>query len=118
MHQPKNKITVVGGGSWATANIKILSDNTAEKEIFWWLRDVDAVKHIQQFRHNPNYLSSVEISLPAQNVSADLKQLIAPADFILLNVPAAFLKAALADITPADLAGKKDNICNKRHSTG
>ena len=107
MRTPKNKITVVGGGSWATANIKILSDNTADKEIFWWLRDGNVVKHVRQFRHNPNYLSSIEINLPAQNVSADLKQLIAPADFILLNVPAAFLKAVLADITPGDLAGKK-----------
>ena len=107
MHTPKNKILVVGGGSWATANIKILTDNTTEKEIFWWMRNAHAVEHIHQFKHNPNYLSSVEIAVPAQNVSTDLKGLIAKADFVLLNVPAAFLKEALIGITPADLAGKK-----------
>jgi glycerol-3-phosphate dehydrogenase (NAD(P)+) len=103
----KNKITVVGGGSWATANIKMLADNAAEKEIFWWMRDKRAVEHIHKFRHNPNYLSSVEINVPAKNISTDLKGLIAQADFVLLNVPAAFLKEALIGISPEDLAGKK-----------
>ena len=107
MHKTENKIAVIGGGSWATANIKILNDNTAEKEIFWWMRNCDAVDHIQQFRHNPNYLSSVEIDLPAQNVSVNLREIIGQANFILLNVPAAFLKEALSAITPADLEGKK-----------
>jgi glycerol-3-phosphate dehydrogenase (NAD(P)+) len=101
------KITVVGGGSWATANIKILSDNITPKEIFWWMRNVQAVEHIHKFRHNPHYLSSVEISVPAQNISTDLASLIHAADYVLLNVPAAFLKEALTGITAADLEGKK-----------
>lgn len=105
--QGKKSIVVVGGGSWATANIKMLTDNTVEKEIFWWMRDQQAVEHIQQFKHNPNYLSSVEIKVPAQNISTNLKSLIAKGDLILLNVPAAFLKDALKDITSADLEGKK-----------
>ena len=105
--QKANKILVVGGGSWATANIKMLGDNTVEKEIFWWMRNPEAVEHVQKFGHNPNYLSSVEVKLPAQNVSTDLRSLIAAADIVLLNVPAAFLKEALAGISAGDLAGKK-----------
>ncbi len=107
MHIPKNKITVIGGGSWATANIKILLDNKTDKEVFWWMRNEQAVDHITRFRHNPNYLSSVEINLPAQNVSTNIKELIQQGDYILLNVPAAFLKEALYGITPEDFAGKK-----------
>jgi glycerol-3-phosphate dehydrogenase (NAD(P)+) len=107
MQGQPHKILVVGGGSWATANIKMLTDNATEKEIFWWMRNVQAVEDVQKYRHNPNYLSSVEIKVPAQNISTDLKGLVQQADFILLNVPAAFLKNALADITPADFAGKK-----------
>ena len=107
-HSPlANKIAVVGGGSWATANIKMLTDNTTEKEIFWWLRNPESVKHIHRFRHNPNYLSSVEISVPAQNISTDLKQVISQATYVILNVPAAFLKDALKGIKPEDFAGKK-----------
>jgi len=101
-----NKITVVGGGSWATANIKILTDNTAEKEIFWWMRNAQAVEHLHKFKHNPNYLSSVEINVPAENISTDLKSLISQSNFILLNVPAAFLKEALKGLTTDDFAGK------------
>ena len=107
MLKHKNKIAVVGGGSWATANIKMLTDNITEKEIFWWMRNEEAVQHIHKFGHNPHYLSSVEIKVPAQNISTDLKSLIQVADYILLNVPAAFLKEALQGITPADLKGKK-----------
>jgi glycerol-3-phosphate dehydrogenase (NAD(P)+) len=107
MQNQSNKILVVGGGSWATANIKMLTDNTTEKEIFWWMRNPQAVEHVHKFGHNPNYLSSVEIKVPAANISTDLKSLIAVADIVLLNVPAAFLKEALVDITADDLKGKK-----------
>jgi glycerol-3-phosphate dehydrogenase (NAD(P)+) len=107
MQGQPNKILVVGGGSWATANIKMLTDNTIEKEIFWWMRNPEAVEGVQKFRHNPNYLSSVEIKVPAENISTDLKGLMAKANYVLLNVPAAFLKSVLATLTPADLAGKK-----------
>ncbi len=103
----KKKITVVGGGSWATANVKMLVDNNTEKEIFWWMRNAQAVEHLHKFGHNPYYLSSVEIRLPEGHISTDLKSLIQLADIVLLNVPAAFLKEALTGITPADLAGKK-----------
>jgi len=102
-----HKILIVGGGSWATANIKMLTDNPVEKEIFWWMRSAKAAEHIQQFGHNPQYLSSVEIKVPAQNISTDLKSLIGKADIVLLNVPAAFLKEALTGITAEDFAGKK-----------
>ncbi|WP_184544440.1 NAD(P)H-dependent glycerol-3-phosphate dehydrogenase [Mucilaginibacter sp. FT3.2] len=107
MLNEKKKIAVIGGGSWATANVKMLVDNTTEKEVFWWMRNAQAVEHLHKFGHNPYYLSSVEIRLSASNISTDLKALIQAADIILLNVPAAFLKEALAGITPADLAGKK-----------
>lgn len=107
MQHKNNKILVVGGGSWATANIKMLTDNATEKEVFWWMRNEQAVEHVHKFGHNPNYLSSVEIKIPAANVSTNLKALIKQADVILLNVPAAFIKEALVDITIEDFVGKK-----------
>ncbi len=107
MQDKNNRILVVGGGSWATANIKMLTDNTAEKEIFWWMRNPQVVDYVHKFGHNPNYLSSVEIKVPAPNISSNLKALIESADIVLLNVPAAFLKEALVNITAEDLAGKK-----------
>ncbi|MBE7176112.1 MAG: NAD(P)H-dependent glycerol-3-phosphate dehydrogenase [Mucilaginibacter polytrichastri] len=102
----KKRITVVGGGSWATANVKILCDNQVPKSVFWWMRNEQAVKSIRKFRHNPDYLSSVEIHVPAKQISNDLPAMIRNAEYVLLNVPAAFLKDALKAITKEDLEGK------------
>ncbi|MBC8052018.1 MAG: NAD(P)H-dependent glycerol-3-phosphate dehydrogenase [Sphingobacteriaceae bacterium] len=101
------KIAVIGGGSWATANIKMLLDNTAAKEVFWWMRNEASIEHLQKYRHNPNYLSSVEIRVPEQNISSDIVRVISQSDMILLNVPAAFLKEVLELVTPEMLKGKK-----------
>ncbi|WP_223833406.1 NAD(P)H-dependent glycerol-3-phosphate dehydrogenase [Pedobacter riviphilus] len=102
------KIAMIGGGSWATAIVKMLADNLAEKEIFWWMRNEAAIEHIKKFRHNPNYISSVEIKLDEDDhISSDINSIIKSADFVILNVPAAFLKTTLSSITPEDLKGKK-----------
>lgn len=102
------KIAMIGGGSWATAIVKMLADNLAEKEIFWWMRNESAIEHIKKFKHNPNYISSVEIKLSQDDhISSDINSIIKSADFVILNVPAAFLKTTLASITADDLKGKK-----------
>ena len=107
MSQFQKKIAVIGGGSWATAIVKILGDNLLEKEIHWWMRNQEAIDHIRRYSHNPHYLSSVEIKVPDENLSTVLRDVISPCELILLNVPAAFLKEALEGISPEDLKGKK-----------
>lgn len=101
------KIAMIGGGSWATAIIKMLSDNITEKEIYWWLRNEESIAHIKAFKHNPNYLSSVEIKVPQDHISSNIQQIFKAADYIVLNVPAAFLKETLAEISEEDFKGKK-----------
>lgn len=101
------KIAMIGGGSWATAIVKMLSDNLTEKEIYWWMRNTEAIEHIKKFKHNPHYISSVEIKIAPDNISNDINCIINAADYIILNVPAAFLKDSLNNITAADLKGKK-----------
>jgi len=65
------KIAVIGGGSWATANIKMLTDNRNPKEIFWWMRDEENIKHIKKYKHNGSYLSSIEIKVPSGNITSN-----------------------------------------------
>ncbi|SEA12384.1 glycerol-3-phosphate dehydrogenase (NAD(P)+) [Pedobacter hartonius] len=98
---------MIGGGSWATAVVKMLSDNLTEKEIYWWLRDVQSIAYLKAYKHNPKYLSAVEINIPAAHISGDISEIIGLADYIVLNVPAAFLKETLAGVTPEMLRGKK-----------
>lgn len=71
------------------------------------MRCQTTINHIIKYHHNPNYLSSVEIKINQNAISNHLPTLIKAANTVLLNVPAAFLKDALKDITPEDLKGKK-----------
>jgi glycerol-3-phosphate dehydrogenase (NAD(P)+) len=71
------------------------------------MRNTEAISHLQNYKHNPNYLSSVEIRIPSENISNDLGRIIDTADYIVLNVPAAFLKETLIGITADQLKGKK-----------
>ncbi len=97
-------IAVIGGGSWATAIVKILSNNV--DRISWWLRNAETVEFVKKYHHNPNYLSDVEINLEKVSVNNDLKGAIKEADLIILAVPSAFLKSTLEKIKPEDFSGK------------
>ena len=97
-------IAVIGGGSWATAIIKILSNNV--NKIHWWVRSVETAEYIKKYHHNPNYLSDVEINTEKIQVETDLKKAIHSADIVILAVPSAFLKNALSGITAEDFKGR------------
>jgi glycerol-3-phosphate dehydrogenase (NAD(P)+) len=96
------KIAVIGGGSWATALVKILTENN--DYVGWWMRDEESVTHIKRFHHNPRYLSSVELMTEKIDVSTDLNHIVNEADYLVFAVPSAFLKNALeslsVDISP------------------
>jgi glycerol-3-phosphate dehydrogenase (NAD(P)+) len=88
------KITVIGGGSWATAIVKILSNNS--RQISWWLRSAESVAHIRAHRHNPKYLSDVEIDTGIVAPTDNLEESLADAVIVILAVPSAFLKETLS----------------------
>ncbi len=55
------KIAVIGGGSWATAIIKMLIENVKpESKINWYIRDKEVINLIKKTQRNPKYLSSVK----------------------------------------------------------
>lgn len=96
MNSVKRKIAVIGGGSWATALVKILSEND-NVHIFWWLRKPKEVDHILKYGNNPSYLSDVSINLQKVFPSPDVHKVVAEAEIIVLAVPAAFIKDVLAE---------------------
>ncbi|KAB2808711.1 NAD(P)H-dependent glycerol-3-phosphate dehydrogenase [Phaeocystidibacter luteus] len=90
-------IAVVGGGSWATALVKILSETN--DYVGWWMRDEEAVMHIKRYHHNPKYLTGVELQTERIDVTTDLDHIVSEADYIIFAVPSAFLKPALEALT-------------------
>ena len=98
------KISVIGGGSWATAIVKILSNNVSK--IHWWVRSNETAEFIRKYKHNPNYLSDVEIDLNKIEIETDLRKAITSSDLIILAVPSAFLKTTLEKISGDDFKGR------------
>ena len=100
-----SQIAVIGGGSWATAIVKMLCNNS--KEVHWWVRNQTVLDHIKKYKHNPNYLTSVEFDTTKLLLSADLKEVVSKADILIMAVPSAFLKDALKELTVEDFKNKK-----------
>ncbi len=87
------KFAVLGGGSWATAIVKMLTEN--QHHVSWYMRNADAVEHIKMHQHNPNYLSSVEFRTDLLNVTTDINHTITNADILIFAIPSAFLDSEL-----------------------
>lgn len=103
----KKTISVIGGGSWGTALVKILTDNEPIDNVFWWVRSAEVAEHIREFRHNPKYLSSIEIHPEQVRVSNDLTQVVSEGDVVILAVPAAFLEFTLNEVDKSIFQDKK-----------
>jgi glycerol-3-phosphate dehydrogenase (NAD(P)+) len=97
-------IAVIGGGSWATALVKILCNN--RDKVLWFMRNEEAVKHLLAYKHNPHYLQSVEFDLNKIEVSSNLSEIISKADVLIIATPSAFLVKLFENTTPDLFKGK------------
>ena len=107
MNKENLKYGVVGSGSWATALIKILSENI--NEINWYVRNIENVEFIKNNSHNPSYLSSVELKLNKLNISDDISQVVKNSDIIIVAVPSEYVHTEMKKID-IDIS-KKIIIC-------
>ncbi len=98
------RLTMVGGGSWATALVKILSENNVS--VKWWLRKASDATHIRKFGHNPSYLSDVQINTRKVKVCTRISESLNGSDHVILAVPAAFIGDALTGLKPDQFTGK------------
>ena len=99
----KPKFAVFGGGSWATAIVKMLSENL--EEVGWYMRNETALEHIKKDKHNPNYLSSVEFDVSKLKLSNDINKMVIYADYLIFVIPSAFLYTELKKLN-VSLEGK------------
>lgn len=90
------KFAVLGGGSWATALVKMLTENL--DSVCWYMRNEQAIAHIRKERHNPNYLSAVELRTSSIRLTSDINQAVRENDFLIFVIPSAFLDSSLSSL--------------------
>lgn len=91
------RFAVIGGGSWATAIVKMLLVNLPK--VNWYMRSENIIEHIKLYKHNPNYLSSVEFDLDKLNITNDINEAVSTADYIIFAIPSPYLSAELTPLT-------------------
>ena len=96
---------VIGGGSWATALAKILTDNG--HSIHWWIRNEGSIQHLRARHHNPQYLPSVYFDTQLLTLSDKVGEVVAASDCLVLAVPSAYTAATLEGLDRKALQGKK-----------
>ena len=87
------KIAVLGGGSWATAIVKMLTENL--ETVGWYMRSSSSIEHIKKNHHNPKYLRSAELNPEQLDLYKDINKTVAKYDILIFVIPSAFLVAEL-----------------------
>lgn len=98
-------IGVIGNGSWATALVKILTDNG--QQVSWWIRNAASIEHLKRRRHNPNYLSSAYFDISLLNLENNVQEVVNSSDLLVLAVPSAYILDVLSGVHHESLKNKK-----------
>lgn len=88
---------VIGGGSWATAIVKMLCQSL--DQVHWYMRNEQAVECLQNEGHNPNYLSAVTFNPDQLCLTTHIDEAVIRADCLIFVIPSAFLYKELSNLT-------------------
>ncbi len=89
-------IGIIGDGSWATAVVKLASNNS--DKINWHIREKAMLEHMQKYSRNPSFLSSVKLDQERITLFNDINEVIDNSDIIFLIQPSAFIATTLDNI--------------------
>lgn len=89
------KVAVIGGGSWATALVKLLLNNVPE--VNWYIRKPEVIEYIRTHKHNPHYISSIVFDTARIRFFHSIAEIIDQSDILVFAIPSAYLKEAMAD---------------------
>ncbi|RZF61768.1 NAD(P)H-dependent glycerol-3-phosphate dehydrogenase [Sphingobacterium corticibacterium] len=109
------EISVIGGGSWATALVKILTENKVN--VSWYLRRKEQVNMINADGVNPDYLTFVRLNTAYLKASTDLAEVIQQTNKILFVVPSAHFPSVCSQID-SDLIQDKSVITSIKGTVG
>ncbi len=97
------KIIVLGGGSWATALVKMLSENLPE--VGWYVRRKEQAEYIRKHGHNPDYLSQASFDADKLRLFTDIEKAVDYGDYLIFAIPSAFVQKEMSGFS-GTLEGK------------
>lgn len=87
------KVGLLGGGSWGTTVAALVSRNAP---ITLWARDAETVGDINTRHENRKYLSGIVLP-PTLRATADMAEVVAGADVLVMGVPSHSFRAVLEE---------------------
>lgn len=96
MNIKKDRVGIIGSGSWATAIAKMLLENVAE--INWFFRKEETIEQFKKLKSNPRYLQGTEFDTRRIHFYNDVSKIISDSEILILAVPSAFLPQILKEV--------------------
>lgn len=91
----KNKIMILGGGSWGTALASLLAKN--KEEVFFWVRNKEQFKSIKETRENKKYLPNIKIPDRVKVVNS-YREAIDICNIVVLAIPSQNIRGLLVEL--------------------
>jgi len=91
----KNKIMVLGGGSWGTALASLLAKN--KEEVFFWVRNKEQFRSIKETRENKKYLPNIKIPDTVKVVNS-YREAIDICNIVVLAIPSQNIRGLLVEL--------------------
>jgi glycerol-3-phosphate dehydrogenase (NAD(P)+) len=97
-------IGMIGGGSWATALAKMLTENG--HTLHWWMRDAEIISSLKEKGVNSRYLRMVHFDTSLIHPTDNLNEVVEASELLIVAIPAAFVATSLSTLD-RNLAQKK-----------
>jgi len=91
------RVAVIGYGSWATAIVKILLENTPR--VGWFILEPKDLEYLRSHHTNPYYLRDVHFDTSRLYLSDNINTVVEGADVVIVCVPSAYVKTHMAGLT-------------------
>lgn len=96
MNIKKDRVGIIGSGSWATAISKMLLENV--DDINWFFRKEETIEQFKRLKSNPRYLQGIDFDTNRIHFYNDISKIISDSEILVLAVPSAFLPQILKEV--------------------
>ena len=97
MINSQDKCAIIGYGSWATAIVKILTENGIH--VNWHILNPDVQQSVETEGRNCKYLRDVDLDASIIEVSDDINKVVEDVKVVILAMPSAFVKKVMEPLT-------------------